>query len=398
MDVCDMTGKTGAATLAAACVVALAALSLRAQGPASVAAETAAFQREIDRLAAEGGGTLTVTAGEHRVGALFFRPGVNLELAEGAVLAGSDDPADYPLRETRIEGETRRYYPALVNADGCDGFRISGRGVVDGRGQATWRAFWAGHRADRNFTNTDPSLLRPRVLYVSNSRNVEVSGATFRNSCFWTTHFYRCEGVDIHDCAMLAEPDGDVRAPSSDGIDIDNCRDVRIRRVTIAVNDDAIAVKGGKGPWADDAVRHPENGPSSGILVEECLFRSPCHSCLTLGSECPAASNVVMRGCRVDGAGRLLWLKMRTDTPQRYSDVLVENCSGTCGMMLDAGAWRQYEVTGGRPAAELMSRCSRVTMRGNVLTCTRQGVRIRRDDEVFSLAGLDIGGNTLLSE
>ena len=42
-----------------------------------------------------------------------------------------------------------------------------------------------------------------------------------------------------------------------------------------------------------------------------------------------------------------------------------------------------------------MSRCSRVTMRGNVLTCTRQGVRIRRDDEVFSLEGLDIGGNTL---
>lgn len=38
------------------------------------------LQERIDALAANGGGTLTLTAGVYRTGALFFKPGVNLHL------------------------------------------------------------------------------------------------------------------------------------------------------------------------------------------------------------------------------------------------------------------------------------------------------------------------------
>ena len=91
------------------------------------------LQKQIDEIAESGGGTLTLTAGVYRTGAIFFKPGVNLHLEKGATILGVDEAEGYPKRETRIEGRTRIHYPALVNAYHCDGFKISGEGVIDGR-------------------------------------------------------------------------------------------------------------------------------------------------------------------------------------------------------------------------------------------------------------------------
>ena len=42
----------------------------------------------IDEIAAKGGGTLVLTAGVYRTGAIFFKPGVNLHLEKGATIIG----------------------------------------------------------------------------------------------------------------------------------------------------------------------------------------------------------------------------------------------------------------------------------------------------------------------
>ena len=306
---------------------------------------TAELQARIDALA-EKGGTLVLEPGLYRTGALFFRPGVNLRLERGAVLRGSDDAAGYPMRETRIEGETCLYYPALVNADGCDGFTVSGEGVIDGHGLPTWEGFWALRKRKPNCTNKE--LMRPRLFYVSNSKDVEVSGVTFKNAKFWTTHYYRCSNLNVHDCHIVSETIRGVKGPSTDAIDLDNCRDVTIRRVRMDVNDDGVAIKGGKGPWADDPARCPGNGPTEHVLIEDCDFGPGCHSCLTLGSECPAATNVTMRNCRVERAGNILNLKMRADTPQRYHGIRVEHMTGRCHTVLNVRAWNQFFDLKGR--------------------------------------------------
>ncbi|MGN0876919.1 MAG: hypothetical protein ACI4TC_06590, partial [Kiritimatiellia bacterium] len=58
-------------------------------------------------------------------------------------------PADTFLDMTTwTKGIVCVYYPALVNADGCDGFTISGEGVIDGHGAGIWEEFWA-KRADQ---------------------------------------------------------------------------------------------------------------------------------------------------------------------------------------------------------------------------------------------------------
>lgn len=85
------------------------------------------IQATIDELASSCGETLVVPRGTFLSGALFMKRGVNLHLEKGAVLKCSTDMANFPPLRTRIEGHFEESWsPALSNADGCDGLRITG--------------------------------------------------------------------------------------------------------------------------------------------------------------------------------------------------------------------------------------------------------------------------------
>ena len=296
---------------------------------------TAEIQALIDRIAAEGGGVLVVPEGTFRTGALFFRPGVNLYISGGGTLLGSDDISDYPVIDTRIEGESCRYFAALINADGADGFTMCGQGTLDGNGMKAWKAFWLRREWNPACTNKDEQ--RPRLVHISGSSHVTVAGLRLQNAQFWTCHLYRCDHVRILGCSFYS-PFEPVKAPSTDAIDLDVCSDVLIKNCEMHVNDDAVALKGGKGPWAD---RAKENGSNERILVEDCRYRF-CHGCLTLGSESVHCKNVILRRIRVDSGYNLLWLKMRPDTPQRYEHLLVEDVSGQVNHFFTLLPWTQF--------------------------------------------------------
>ena len=149
---------------------------------------TEKLQKLIDDIAATGGGVVVVPEGTYMTGALFFKQGVHLYLNDGGVLMGSNNPSDYPIVKTRIEGETCLYYSALINADGIDGFTISGKGTIDGNGYTFWKHFWERRTWNPKCTNKDEQ--RPRLVYVSNCKNVQIDGVKLQNSAFWTTHIY----------------------------------------------------------------------------------------------------------------------------------------------------------------------------------------------------------------
>ena len=157
---------------------------------------------------------------------------------------GSDDISDYPVCETRIEGETCQYFTALINASGIDGFTLCGNGTIDGNGLRSWKAFWQRRTWNPDCTNKDEQ--RARLIYMSGCTNVTVAGLHICNSQFWTNHLYRCSHVRYLDC-RITSPSAPVKAPSTDAIDIDACTDILIKGCTINVNDDAVALKGGKG-------------------------------------------------------------------------------------------------------------------------------------------------------
>ena len=102
---------------------------------------TKEFQALIDLIYQKGGGVMIIPKGTYISGSLNFRQGVNLYLNEDAILKGSDDILDYEIKETRIEGETCKYYNALINVDNVDGFVLFGKGTIDGNGKKYWQAF-----------------------------------------------------------------------------------------------------------------------------------------------------------------------------------------------------------------------------------------------------------------
>ena len=273
------------------------------------------------------------------------------------MLMGSDDICDYPLCETRIEGQCRLYFPALINADRNDGFTLCGKGTVDGNGLRAWKAFWIRWQWNKNLSNLDEQ--RPRLLFISNSSNVTISEVTLQNSHFWTTHIYKCDHVKYLKCKILA-PHGPVLAPSSDAIDIDACHHVHIKDCYINVNDDSVVLKGGKGANASDL---PENGENHSVIVENCHY-GYSHGVLTCGSESIHNKNIIVRNCQVDETIYLLWFKLRNDTAQHYEYVHLENIS--CNK---ARSFINLNLFGENKYSGLSSKVNNVTLRSCSCTC-----------------------------
>lgn len=296
---------------------------------------TKEIQQLIDTAADNGGGVIVVPRGTYLSGSLYFRQGTHLYISEGGILKGSDDISDYDLKTTRIEGETCLYFMALINVDSVDGFTMFGPGTVDGNGLKSWKAFWLRRKWNPECTNKDEQ--RPRLVYISNSRNVLIADVNLINSHFWTTHIYKCNHVKYINCNIYS-PATPVKAPSTDAIDIDVCTDILVKNCRMEVNDDAVVLKGGKGPWADTL---QENGASERVIVEDCIYGF-CHACLTCGSESVYSKNVIMRRCRIKDGYTLLCLKMRPDTPQHYEYIVVEDVQGKTDSFININKWKQF--------------------------------------------------------
>ena len=327
----------------------------------STIVQTNAIQKVIDLAASKGGGVIVIPKGVFLSGALFFKPKTHLHVAANGVLKGSDEIVDYPIMPSRMEGQNLDYFPALVNAYGLDGFSISGKGTINGNGLKYWKAFWERRKENPKCTNLEVS--RPRLVFIWNSKNVQLQDVKLINSGFWTSHYYKCTNVKLLDLYIYSPHIG-VKSPSTDAIDIDACSNFLVKGCFMSVNDDAIALKGGKGPYAD---QDKNNGENTNVIIENCNFGF-CHSALTNGSESIHNKNIIMRNCQVKDASRLLWLKMRPDTPQRYEYIRVENIKGEAKTGLAVFAWKQFFDLKGRPDIPL-SYGDHITLKNIELNC-----------------------------
>lgn len=276
---------------------------------------TKAIQKAIDACAAAGGGMVAVPAGVFVSGSIWLKPGVGLELRKGAVLKGSPNLSDYPLVLRRfVEAWPEPLRLALVNAHGNHGLRILGPGTLDGGGEPFWRMF---------FSVPEESVQGKRVLYhfpqlcsIEDCDDVLVSGVTFKDPAFWNLHMYRCRRSVVEDCRF--EVPHVIRAPSSDGVDLDSCQDIIVRRCRFSVDDDCIALKGTQGPAA--AV-HREAPPVERIHVHDCVFEHGL-GCVTYGSNATIVRDVRVE--RITNLGDIptIRFKVRPDTPGQVYEKL----------------------------------------------------------------------------
>ncbi|MGE5249220.1 MAG: glycoside hydrolase family 28 protein [Bacteroidota bacterium] len=270
------------------------------------ALDTASLQAAIDACGEAGGGTVLISAGRYLTGTLFLRDHVSLWIDAGAILLGSQNPADYPVTSNRWEGMEQLTYSPLIAGSELKNIAISGKGSIDGQGASWWDAF-------RKKTLPYP---RPRLIGFADCRNVVIEGVTLVNSPAWTVNPVRCENVRIHGLTVVNPPD----SPNTDGINPDSCRLVRISDCYVSVGDDCITIKAGSQHELPD-----RRASCRDIAITNCTLERG-HGGVVIGSEMSGGvQNVVISNCILIGTDRGIRLKSRRGRGGTVEHVQVSN-------------------------------------------------------------------------
>ena len=293
-------------------------------------AETERIQGEIDRVAAQGGGRVTVAAGEHPCGTLYLKSGVELHLEEGAVLLGSGKSADYDDAIPKAEMYDYEQMPpesrtlkAFIYAQGATNVAITGKGTIDGRGPeffdhntVLWERFWA-----------KPKVHRPRMLVLFGCRDIRLEGVTFKDCPVWTMWLRDCENIAIGGIAI----DCEQRMINSDGIDFDCCRHVRVGDCRLRTGDDGFAIRAIR-----SKVDRRKPAVTEDLVVSNCFIDAACQG-VRIG--CPSDDtirnclfkDIVFRGQNAIGSQQPTWYLEAGDSGYlRTKDIVFEGWDIDC--------------------------------------------------------------------
>jgi polygalacturonase len=230
------------------------------------AKDTKAVQAAIDDCSSAGGGTVVLKGGKFVTGPIEIKSNVVFDVEKDAALLGSVDRGDYP-KATRMRQPTVEPLVAITNAENV---KITGGGVIDGRGQVWWD--YVKGVKDSGVLGTDHP--RPMLLLIDHSKDVVVEQVTVQNSGFWQIVPYYSDDLVFSHLRVLAPQRG---APNTDGIDPFSSSNIKIDHYFSSVGDDNIAIKSG-------AINSPgPDAPSHDILITDCEFEAG-HG-LSIGSE-----------------------------------------------------------------------------------------------------------------
>lgn len=237
--------------------------------------ETKKIQAAISKVAKQGGGEIYFPTGQYLTGTIILEDNITLNFSKGAVILGSVDLDDYPVIPIKYVSHVNRYTNRyLFFAEGAKNITLKGEGMIDGRGTHP------NFTADQN----DPLLSiieRPYILRFVSCNQVKVSGITLKNSPSWMQHYLDCSNVYIEGLTIFNH--GNY---NNDGIDIDNCRNVRILSCNIDTDDDGICLKSTS-----------SEGRNENIVVGNCVVASNCNA-VKLGTETNGGfKNIAISNC-----------------------------------------------------------------------------------------------------
>jgi polygalacturonase len=268
--------------------------------------DSPAIQSAIDACSRLGGGTVYLPSGQYLTGSLFLRNNISLHLDSGAVILGSENPADYPIVHSRWEGKHQDTYAPLIAGQNLNNIAVIGRGTIDGRGAKWWQA-------KKDDTLEHP---RPRLISFSDCTNVLIEGITAVNSPSWTINPVHCQNVNIRGVTII----NPANSPNTDGINPDSCRLVRISDCYVSVGDDCITIKSGT------EHEHPDRyAPCRDITITNCTLERG-HGGVVIGSEMSGGvKNVVISNCVFIGTDRGIRIKSRRGRGGAIEDIRVSN-------------------------------------------------------------------------
>lgn len=233
-----------------------------------VTVNTLALQKAIDQLAKKGGGCLNILPGKFVTGAIQLKSGVELHLEKGANLLGSTNPDDYYQLQVGGEGDVVRKDNSkygLILAQNAKGIKLTGEGTIDGRGQALAlnidSLVKCGAKKDDNYStrlHRPSEIMRPKLLFFSECKDVEIRDLSLRNSACWGLSFDQCSYMDLLNLKV------ENRAYwNNDGIDMTDCDHCNVIGCDINAADDGICLKS-----------YHLHGVSNQILIRDCRIAS----------------------------------------------------------------------------------------------------------------------------
>ncbi|PKQ65173.1 glycoside hydrolase [Labilibaculum filiforme] len=207
----------------------------------SLTLNTAFIQTAIDECSEAGGGTVLIRDGIYVSGTVLLKDNVTLKVDEGAQLIGSDNPGDYQTIDPFTDAVGQQRGKCLIGALNAKNIAISGKGIIDGRGELFKREALAkcmrklklDESRLNEFVNNRPFLLR----FVKSSR-VTLTDISLRQPAAWTCHFFQCNDILVDGITIYSHAH-----KNNDGIDLDSSKDAVIKNCTIDSGDDAICFK-----------------------------------------------------------------------------------------------------------------------------------------------------------
>ncbi|RAL41883.1 hypothetical protein DM860_009065 [Cuscuta australis] len=140
-----------------------------------------------------------------------------------------------------------------------DDMTLNGTGTIEGNGQKWWDLPCKPHRGPNGATLKGPCD-SPVLIRFFMSSNLVVGGVRIQNSPQFHIKFDGCDGVEIHHLSISSPK----LSPNTDGIHVQDTKNVKIRNSVIANGDDCISIGPGCSNVEIDAVTC---GPSHGISI-----------------------------------------------------------------------------------------------------------------------------------
>jgi len=219
-----------------------------------ISLNTSAIQKAIDAASSAGGGTVVIPEGRFLSGCISLKSGVTLKLDFHAVLLGSTSPFDY-----LSNGKSFHF----INAENTSNIAITGEGTIDGQGRKLAlnidSLFFAGkwEEPNYNYRRHRPER-RPKLLDFSQCKNITIQGITAKNSTSWVLNFDRCSDLTIDQVTVESDDYW-----NNDGMDIGDCRNVKITNCYVNSSDDGICLKS-----------HHKGSLNDSIYIANCTVRS----------------------------------------------------------------------------------------------------------------------------
>jgi hypothetical protein len=221
---------------------------------------TTAIQEAIDKATAAGGGTVLIPAGKFVTGVITLKSNVTLHLAANGVLAGSTSRADY--------GPSSKV-SALIVAKNAQHIGITGKGMIDGQGELLLKDIYEslkkGTLKDKEWQHYNEwgqmrpeEENRPKLIEFKDCQHITVKNVTIQNGLCWVQNYVGCSEMVFDSIKVVSNT-----FLNNDGIDLVDCKNVKLTNSSFDVADDGICFK------SHDSTSYCDN-----IYVSDCKVRS----------------------------------------------------------------------------------------------------------------------------